>query len=745
VLSELRRGGMERVVVHLAGTLAERGVEPLVVCLQNKGPLAEELKSRGIRVRALKSLRGYDIAAVVRLARVLRQFRPDVINIHDRSSLPYAFIANRLAGRKPMVFSCHGLLLQDESAARKRDRMATRDVRGVTAVSEQAGSEYARMLNWRGPVDIVPNGVLLSPQRDELTRTSQRATLGVTPDTFVFLAVGNVKPEKGYEDLLEAVALLRRRYCDRPFQVLVAGDRSADTYSDSLAASMSRLNLDGTVRFLGYRSDTAALYSAADAFVLSSRKEGLPMVLLEAMAAGLPVVATRVGAVPEVVQDGSHGLLVNVAIPSELAEAMSRLLSDGPLGNRLGEKARSHIREHYSAERMTEGYLDVFERAAASPAGPPPSEKAAQDLARPRVLMLGPLPPLTGGMATVTENLRSSDLRRICQLAVMNNGKSTPPRRSLLTGVKAQTKLLRQLAGTVRRERTCIVHIHTSQFFGFWRDCMHLFVAQWLGGRVVLHNHGASFDRWADQMGPLARSIMRRSFESAAGVIVLSNDWLHKLAPLAPRARWHVVPNGLPLPPKVNNVATDPPVFLFLGDWTSRKGVHDLVKAVALASRSDFPGTVHLAGFEKEPGQLKELEQHIAATGCGSRIRILGTLAPDAKEVAVASAHCLVLPSYAEGLPMAILEGMAHGLPVIATRVGAIPEVVHDGHEGFLIEPGDVEALADRLLRIAADPQLRLTMGAAARRCVEAEYSLDVMVERIMAIYSEVLRGPERQ
>jgi L-malate glycosyltransferase len=421
VISELRPGGAERVVVHLAGTLAERGVEPLVICLQRTGPLGEELLKRGVRVVALESLRGYDFGAVVRLARVLRQFGPDVINVHDRSSLPYAFMANRLSGRRPMVFSCHGLLLQDEFTPRRRDRMAARDLRALTAVSEQAGAEYARMLNWHGRVDLIPNGVPLPPPRDGLARASQRSSLDVAQDAFVFLAVGNVKPEKGYEDLLEAAALLRDRRGDRPFHVLVAGAPSADAYADLLAAGMSRLRLDGTVRFLGYRSNAAALYSAADAFILPSRKEGLPMVLLEAMAAGLPVVATRVGAVPAVVQDGSNGLLVDASTPSGLAEAMSRLLNDRPLGDRLGEAARSRIRDHYGVERMAEGYLGVFGHAV---------EKAADTVGVPRVLMLGPLPPLLGGMATVVDNLRRSPLAEKCRLATINNGKTTPRDRS---------------------------------------------------------------------------------------------------------------------------------------------------------------------------------------------------------------------------------------------------------------------------------------------------------------------------
>jgi glycosyltransferase involved in cell wall biosynthesis len=233
---------------------------------------------------------------------------------------------------------------------------------------------------------------------------------------------------------------------------------------------------------------------------------------------------------------------------------------------------------------------------------------------------------------------------------------------------------------------------------------------------------------------------MRAALEMASTVIILSEDWLTKLRPYAPRARWNVVPNGVAIPDSIRTNQSAQPVFLFLGDWTPRKGVRDLVSATAIAARRGFPGIVCLAGFEKEPGQLEALGRHIAELGCKDKVRILGVLACEEKEAALTASDCLVLPSYAEGLPMAILEAMAYGLPVIATPVGAIPEVITNGREGFLVGPGDVEALADRMLRLACDANLRQRMGLDARRRAAAEFSLDATVDRIVGIYTGILR-----
>lgn len=731
ILSELRVGGAERVVVHLACESKRFGTETFVICLGKEGTLAAELRNRQVPVLALGSEKGYDLPAIWRLAALLRRCRPDVINVHDRASLPYVYLANRLSGTRPIVLSCHGLLMDAGARARWIERFAMRTVTAMTAVSRETADLYAKFLDWRGSVRIIPNGVPTIPYAEDARRRT-RGDLGLAANTPMLLAVGNVKPEKGFEDLLEAAAILRDRHGLGSFTVLVAGGTADEAYRKRLAQTAHAFRLGETVRFLGYRDDTANLYQAADAFVLSSHTEGLPMVLLEAMAAGLPVVATSVGGVPDAVTDAQTGLLVPPANPSALADAMARILDDTALREQMGRAAQARVAEQFGIGQMAGRYAAVFrevQHSASIRTGP----------SRPRVLMLGPLPPLTGGMVTVTENLRKSKLRERCRLTVLNNGKTTPDGRSFLTGATAQLRLLHRILATVRRERTRIVHIHTIQFFGFWRDCIHMFGARLLGCRVLLHSHGASFDQWAESMGPLRRALLRACLEVADGVIVLTEGWRRRLEPFAPRARWHVVPNAVPVPPKANDTGVSPPRFLFLGDWTPRKGVGDLVTATASALERGFSGRVELAGAEKEPGQLDSLKRQVVGSPCAPAVHILGTLSLAEKEEALARACCLVLPSYAEGLPMAILEAMAHGIPVIATRVGAIHEAVREGVEGFLIEPGNPEQLALAMMRIAGDLTLRQQMGKAARRRIERDFSLRAMAKRIRDIYDEIL------
>lgn len=357
-----------------------------------------------------------------------------------------------------------------------------------------------------------------------------------------------------------------------------------------------------------------------------------------------------------------------------------------------------------------------------------------------RVLELGPAPPLTGGMATVIDAICRSRLADTFEIVALNSGKTTRPNRTLIEGIIAQLRLLCRLVATLHKRQIQIVHLHTCEFLGFWRDCVHALLARIIGCQLIWHVHGARFDQWAARQGPIRKRLLRRAFERADAVIVLSPQWENRLAPFAPKANWRVIPNGIPMPPSAPTLPNGDTRFFFLGDWTPRKGVRDLVAASALAHHDHgFRGTLVLAGFEKEPGQRAELDEFIRHNGAGAWVEILGRISGVDKDRAFATTHCLVLPSYGEGLPMAILEAMSYGRAIVATRVGAIPELITEDKDGFLMEPGDVPALARILARLDSDRELLERAGAAARQRVEEEYSLEVMLSKLETLFLEVV------
>ena len=357
MISSLHPGGGERVVVHLARELRELGVHTDVVCLEDEGRLGGELREQGIAPHVLGSTAGWDLKAIVRLRKLLRSLRPDVINIHDRASLPYLVSASPL-GRWPIVYTAHGLLFNAPSEPMWRYRVALRWASAAVAVSREVARRHTELLNWRGGWEIVPNGVPdVSPDPDAAARI--RGELGIGPEVFIFLAMGNIREEKGFEDLLDAVEYLGKREPDRPFVCLVAGNLPDTPYARGIRQQREERGLDDTVRLLGFRDDGDALRAAADAFVLSSRSEGMPMVILEAMMAELPIVATRVGGVPDVLA-GDAGLLVATHSPQELADSMAEVLRNDNLRKCITENARKKAVEQFSVRSMADEYRRVY-------------------------------------------------------------------------------------------------------------------------------------------------------------------------------------------------------------------------------------------------------------------------------------------------------------------------------------------------------------------------------------------------
>ncbi|ACN15098.1 RfaG2 [Desulforapulum autotrophicum HRM2] len=358
ILSELRAGGMERLVIHLAKGLSSKNIPTMVICLQNPGELSEEFKHSPVLVRAIGSHSGWDLKAIWSIGRLLREFKPSIINIHDYSSAPYAVMASKLFRKVPVLFTAHGLLYQGFDDLKNRCRFFSRFFAGLTAVSEAVGKRHQGYLNWKKLIQIIPNGVP-GFKKNGMLRQKVRTELGLDKDDVFFLAVGNPRPEKGFEDLLQATALLKDADPQKKIKVAVAGKLSDSPYCRMLQESLVKENLKQCFSFLGFRSDTDALYNAADVFVLSSRSEGLPMVILEAMMAGLPVIATRVGGIPKMM--GKNGILVEAANPEELSSAMHCCLFKNGIIEKFGRMGNELVRTQYGLDQMVNNYLSTYQ------------------------------------------------------------------------------------------------------------------------------------------------------------------------------------------------------------------------------------------------------------------------------------------------------------------------------------------------------------------------------------------------
>lgn len=337
-------GGLERVATTLALGLAPR-VERLVVCFARQGPFEQDLRDAGIelvRIHRPKPRLDRLLRSTAGLTQVLRRERPDVVHAHNPAAGLAAALARRASGsgRTAIVTSYHGLTGGNVGVAARLLRTSDLVI-GVGASSTQALEEHGLTRT-----TTIPNAVTAAPQR---TAAEVRAELGAPDGVPLVVSVGRYVPVKNQALLLAALGRL-----GRPYRAVVVG---AGPLEDELRAAAP-----AEVSVTGPRGDAVDVIAAADVFVLSSDSEGLPLVLLEAMALGRPIVSTAVGSIPDAVRDGVSALLVPPGDAGALSAAIRSVLDDPELAARLGAGALAASAE-FSVDAMVERTLAAYASA----------------------------------------------------------------------------------------------------------------------------------------------------------------------------------------------------------------------------------------------------------------------------------------------------------------------------------------------------------------------------------------------
>ena len=720
VVDTMCLGGKERVVLLLARGLSRLGYDVVIATIRHLGEFGEVFEKEGGQVFAANSSHGFDPHAIGRLRKFIRQFQPDVINIHDRSSLLYTQLAAMGLGAKT-VMTCHGLLETSQQKIRFDQQWAADRLDATTAVAQEVADDYIRLLQLRGLVDVITNGIEPIETSVEF-RQDVREELGVAQDDYVCLSIGNVKPAKAYENLIDAASSARTMLSDVNMRFIIAGGAEDKHYLATLKDRIEEHNLEKTVEFIGPVSDVTPLYSAADCFVMSSKTEGLPMSLLEAMSAGVPVVSTDVGGIGKVI-DQQCGMLCPAGKPKSIAAAIHKIVSEPELAHQLAENAKHRLEKKYSLEQMACEYVKLFESVCRTD--------------RPVVVMASPLPPLEGGMASVAMAVMAS-LKDEYKVLPINTGKLTSRGRSFWVGVKSQLQLRKRILRDVKNNPGCLFHIHTCSGMTFWRDGWLSGVAKRAGAKTIMHIHGANFLKFLSQLCPIRKYLAKKILERCDAVIMLGESLREKMIKLdiAPAANYVVVRNGIEVGDEIADEAGA--TFLFLGNYGPRKGAAEIIDAAAVARDNGVDLRITLAGPETKPGQRAELQKKIDSLDLSGKVELVGLLKGGAKQKALLHSAALVLPSYREAQPVAILEAMAVGLPVISTTVGDIPAVVREGIEGLLIEPGDINALAKAMMKLETDEEYRMTLATNARKQAD-NYSTAVAHDELVKVYESLL------
>ncbi|HXY91644.1 MAG TPA: glycosyltransferase [Acidimicrobiia bacterium] len=330
-------GGAERLLVeHAAAGDQDRFRYEAAYLLPWKDHLVPELAERGVASRCLNVRNELDPRWLARLDRLLRDGGFDVVHLHSPSVAAGArvLVKARPASRRPrIVYTEHNRWPSYHPVTRAANRGTYRLNDAVLAVSDDVRDSVSPSL--RSRVEVLVHGIDVPTVRAARTRRAEiRAELGVAPGTVLAVTIANLRAKKDYPGLLTAARLVLDRGV--PVRFVAAGQGPDET---DIRRRHRELGLGDEFRLLGYRADATDLVAAADVYVLASRHEGLPVSVMEALTLGVPVVATNVGGLREVVTDGSDGLLVEPGHPRALADAIGRVATDAELRARLGGNA----------------------------------------------------------------------------------------------------------------------------------------------------------------------------------------------------------------------------------------------------------------------------------------------------------------------------------------------------------------------------------------------------------------------
>lgn len=358
VIDSLQTGGAQKLITAFTSQAPEYGIEPVIVNLRqgSSAVISNEIQSSGVEVFNVTARSLFSLGRLRWLVRFFREAQIDVVHAHLLYANILASVAAYIA-RIPVVCTLHST--HTERGWRLRLLKALEDfcLRNFATRILAVGQEVAAAHRDRYPgrdVDVIPNGI---PEPDDVpsqTRQRLRNELTDDPSDLIIITVGRFERSKGYHDIVDAFKLLQKK--NRKLKLLMVGSGSLH---NSIRSKVETLNLGGSVILAGERHDIPQLLASSDIFASSSHREGLPLSLLEAMMAELPIVATSVGDIPHVVTE-DMGIVVPPRRPEELAAALQELATDPERRHEMGKAAKDRVLNEYSLDVWMKRYVRLY-------------------------------------------------------------------------------------------------------------------------------------------------------------------------------------------------------------------------------------------------------------------------------------------------------------------------------------------------------------------------------------------------
>ena len=348
------------------------------------------------------------------------------------------------------------------------------------------------------------------------------------------------------------------------------------------------------------------------------------------------------------------------------------------------------------------------------------------------ILMLGPSLDYPGGVTEVVRLYYAAGAFESWPLRYV----STYAGRGWSTKLRNWLPAVCRVLISLTRGRVALVHVHSAAYGSFWRKSVLCALAFAFRVPYVIHLHDGRLSAFYQSgCNGLAKSWVRAVLREAARVVVLSRRWHDEVHKIEPTARTTIIGNPVSVPISFVPLQHPARTVLFLASLHVDKGVLDLVRAIPIVLRTVPGARFVLAGSGDAAASIAELARSL---GVEHALRLPGWVNGKDKDDLLRQSDVFVLPSYYEGLPLGVLEAMASGVPVIATPVGGIPDVIRDGVNGLLVDPGQPEPLARAIVTMLTDDALRTRLRGAAHSDVRKRYSTEAVIEDLETLYREL-------
>lgn len=331
-----------------------------------------------------------------------------------------------------------------------------------------------------------------------------------------------------------------------------------------------------------------------------------------------------------------------------------------------------------------------------------------------------------GGIAAVVSGYYGSKLEQDYDIIYVESYKDGGKLTKLFKGICGYF----HFAKVLLVDRPDIVHMHSSFGPSFYRSLPFIYMSSWAKKPMIDHIHGSEFDKLYTNASERKKKLVRKAWGKCNRFIVLSESWKERFSEVIPNEKMTVIENYSIVKDGINRSQCHNQV-LFLGAINQMKGCYDMVDVIKRVAEVVPDIKMVVAGA----GEIEQVKSKAIAEGVAEHFAFPGWVRGEQKEKLLKESDVFFLPSYTEGMPMSVLDAMGYGLPIVASNVGGIPRIVHEGENGFMREPGDTAGFAEAIIQIMTSDAMRINMGKQSMEIVKERYSLEKHIELLENVY----------